>query len=495
MVIPQKEVLFTSPWLYQLNRVRPVNVLERNEEAEVVIIGGGIAGVISAYFILRDTKKKVMLIEAGKIAHGATGHNAGQIVSYFERPFSTIVDEFGLTMAARGQKDLLSAWELLDTIYRECALQTPLTQFIGYAGCSKIEQLDHHLHNKWLRAKAGLEIESVFVSKESSLRKKIKKKYLKFCTFVDHAQILTLLETKDPQYFAALASHKGVMNSAMFCEEVVGYLLSQHKKRFRLIEHTPVKELKLDTYHARLLTEKYEVKAQKVILCTNGFENIKITTSTGLNIDGKFHELVMGVVGYMSGYLEKEEDMPAAISYFPIKKQGDHEKYYEDPYYYLTRRRYVHDRIKHPTLVCIGGPEYILADKDTYQRDKPYMPNAHRELKKFLQRSYRKASVRDLQHTFHWHGLMGYTKNGLRCIGPEPCNPILLYNLGCNGVGILPSIFGGKRIAQMIAGKKVPKSIFDPQDKRCLLKPTQAGASVRAKVARSHFHHQRQSRH
>jgi glycine/D-amino acid oxidase-like deaminating enzyme len=36
-----------------------------------------------------------------------------------------------------------------------------------------------------------------------------------------------------------------------------------------------------------------------------------------------------------------------------------------------------------------------------------------------------------------------------------------MYNLGCNGVGILPSIYGAKRIAQLLAGETLGPSIFD----------------------------------
>jgi hypothetical protein len=38
-----------------------------------------------------------------------------------------------------------------------------------------------------------------------------------------------------------------------------------------------------------------------------------------------------------------------------------------------------------------------------------------------------------------------------------------LYNLGCNGVGILTSIYGAKRISQIVAGEKLSQSIFDPK--------------------------------
>jgi len=56
---------------------------------------------------------------------------------------------------------------------------------------------------------------------------------------------------------------------------------------------------------------------------------------------------------------------------------------------------------------------------------------------------------------------MGYTKNGVRKIGREPKASRLLYNLGCNGVGILTSIYGGDRIAKIIKGEKVEPTIFD----------------------------------
>jgi glycine/D-amino acid oxidase-like deaminating enzyme len=72
-----------SPWIQQLKRTRHVARIKENTVADVAIIGGGIAGISTAYFTLKHTDKKVLLVEAGKIAHGATGHNAGQIVSYF----------------------------------------------------------------------------------------------------------------------------------------------------------------------------------------------------------------------------------------------------------------------------------------------------------------------------------------------------------------------------------------------------------------------------
>ncbi len=77
---------------------------------------------------------------------------------------------------------------------------------------------------------------------------------------------------------------------------------------------------------------------------------------------------------------------------------------------------------------------------------------------------------------------MGFTPNGIRLVGPEPLNPILYYNLGCNGVGLLPSIYGGLKIAQHISGQKVAASMFDPLDTKRIVKKVNNLAVRRNKV-------------
>jgi glycine/D-amino acid oxidase-like deaminating enzyme len=49
---------------------------------------------MTAYMLLMHTSHKVTLIEAKRLAHGATGHNAGQVAAYFEKPFDEIVEEY-----------------------------------------------------------------------------------------------------------------------------------------------------------------------------------------------------------------------------------------------------------------------------------------------------------------------------------------------------------------------------------------------------------------
>lgn len=447
-----------SPWLDQLERSRPLLPVKRNEETDIVIVGGGIAGIVTAYFLLKKTKRRIVLLEGDQIAHGATGHNAGQVVSYFERQFSDIVREYGLTLAAQAQEGVNSAWDLLDDIYIDAALQTPFSRFTGYAGLSSVEQVMVHLENRKLEREAGLHTEAVLVANTCPQLKTLEAIYGGLFAAVPPEQVLEMLETVDTRYIAAVASKKGCLNSAIFTEELVGYLLSKYAARFSVHEHSMVSRVSLDNDEAICAVGEYEVHSDQVILCTNGFEHLEILNTAGDDIDDSFHAMVQGTIGYMAGYLAPE-DLPAkAVSYFPEPSADP-----SSPYFYFTRRPYDHKTHGKHNLICIGGPEQHLEDRVKYERPHHLYPDeAQTAIDQFITSVYVHAPHEPIEYAFRWHGLMGYTPNGLRVIGAEPKNPRLLYNLGCNGVGILPSIYGGKRIADLVRFKTVGPSLFDP---------------------------------
>lgn len=455
-----------SPWIKQLKRTRLIIPLDKNINADVAIVGGGIAGVTTAYFTLRDTDKSVVLVEADKIAHGATGHNAGQVTSYFERPLSNMVLEFGLELAVDGQLSVESGWILLDEIMTEAKLQTPLYRFTGYAGLSSLEQVILHLKNNRYRVQGGLQAESILVAEAWDGRKDIPEEYKDLYKTVAHKDLLELLETKNLDYIALLSYQKGCINSALFSEEMIGYLIATYKNRFSFYEGSQVRTVRLQENGGVLEVLSHTIKAQRIVLCTNGFEYFTIKNEAGAEIDTKFHHSVTGRIGYMSGYIEPLNQQPVAVSYFPKTFE-----YNSDPtgesYFYLTRRPHEHEGKDSYNLVCAGGPEKILTNGETYSRENACSEEMRALIDNFMRDNYAKYPNEEAEYVFCWHGLMGYTPNGIRRIGFEPCNPVLLYNLGCNGVGILPSIFGSKRIARLIKGETVEPSIFDPHDQRC----------------------------
>lgn len=447
-----------SPWLYQLRKDRMNHGLQHDTEADVAIIGAGIAGISTAFFTLKNThRKKVILIEKYKLAHGATGHNAGQVVSYFERGFASLVEEFGLKLATEGQKAIEDAWELLEEMYTEAGLNIPFSRFLGHAGLASYEQVMLHLKNNLLRKEGGLNTEQILISHNAEFLHTISSEYRSLYRAVPHEYIREVLETKTDEFVAVVSYQKGCINSALLCEEILLYLLKQYPDRFALYEHTSINKVVLRHNEAVLDGGKHTIIAQKVILCTNGFEGVTIINETGLDVNTKFHYLVHGTVGYMSGYLEKMNKPPIAISYLTNPDPST-----DDPYFYLTRRMYEYESDKDVNLISIGGPEVALEDHRQYSHEEEYPDEMIDKINDFVRHTYDPDPNKKIEYKFTWHGLMGYTQNGVRLVGPEPKNSVLLYNLGCNGVGILPSIYGGKRISDFLAGKQhMGKSIFD----------------------------------
>lgn len=455
-----------SPWIAQLNAEREIHSLQKDSAADVVVVGGGIAGIATAFFLLTRTDRTVILLEASKVAHGATGHNAGQVTSYFERGFASIVREFGLEQARDGQKAVEDAWILLDEMYTMIRSDIPFARFTGHAGLSTEAQVLLHLENNFERVRAGLVPEQFLIAHDAPFVSRIPERYQGLYRLVSHNKILDMIESHNPIFVAVISFQKGCINSALFCQEVLLWMRQTYADRFSCFEHAHVQKVVLHETQALLDVGTYVVAGSRVVLCTNGFDTVDIFDRSGLAIDNKFRHSVEGVVGYMSAYLEPVPDTPMAASYLlqpdPTDPFFHPDEATGDPYFLITRRPYQHTDIEQ-TLISVAGPEVKIKERHTYSRETEFPTDATASIDRFVRSSYESDATKDISYLFTWHGLMGYTPNGIRLIGPEPRNAVLIYNLGCNGVGILPSIYGAQRIARLIKGEKLAPSIFDPQ--------------------------------
>lgn len=466
-----------SPWLHQLNRTREPIILDKDLKTDILVIGGGIAGVATSYTILRDTPHSVTLIDSNLIGHGASGHNAGQLATYFERPLSDIASQFGVELACEAQKSVESAWLELDMIKEEINLQTPIYKFTGYAGMTQLSQVLLHLADNMIRYDGGLPIEKMLISEDFEFLSQIPSVFSHLYEITSKQNIKKMLETKNDDYVAMLVYPKGSTNSAKICEELTQFMLEKYKDRFSVYEKTPANKIILENESAlteivlhknEMLTDEsvanFKILSDKIILCTNGFEGFKIINDAGKDIDTKFHHQVNGRINFMSAYLDSLEKDPTAISYFPKNSsiQAPKDTVTGEQYFYITRRPHMHNGVE-MGLISTGGPERILRDGETYNRNDLCEAWAESDIDAFLKENYNKHPGEKVDYYFCWHGLLGYTNTGLRLIGEEPLNRNLIYNLGCNGIGIMPSLYGAKRISQLLRGIEQLPSIFDPQ--------------------------------
>lgn len=446
-----------SPRLWQIQERNPYVVDDPHHATDVCIVWWGIAWVMTAYMLLMHTSLRVTIVESGRLAHGATWHNAGQAAAYFEKPFDEIVAEYGYDQAWAGQEALIAGRELLEEIILQEQLTVPYEQSTWYAAWSSLDDLIEHLRRKHLRDAWWVVFDSILVSKVIE-EEEIPHLYKEYVTFVTPEKLANLLQTDDTQYIAAWVSVKWTVNSALLCEELVLVLRTRFHERFQVAEHTHVHDINFEdvTPLLQVQTDKKQHAywyADYVILCTNGYKNFTLTWKSK-SLTERFTESRYWIVGYMIWAFFDWSVKSTCISYFPTAWESLVSGNGWDIYYYMTVRHFS-DR----WLVCLWWPEKSL-ESISYEIDKHVISRKdHQNMVDFLQRTRRVTSISHADFT--WHGLMWYTKTGIREIWFDPYEDRLIYNLWCNGVGICSSVYGAWKIMKLLQWEMFSPSIFD----------------------------------
>jgi len=428
-----------SPWIRALHKDRRIRRLENDQQIAVAIIGGGIAGVSTAYFLLNETDLDIAIFEKDLIARGATGHNAGQAVSYFERPFFDLVREYGLDIAKKAHMEIEDAWQDLESIIRDNGLGFLYEKADGHVGYSSKEQVLGRLASKKLKREAGILVDKLKILSDIG-DSWIEDEFEGLYELVERRDIERALDTTDPRYIAMMPSPKACMNSAKFTEMLAMKCLERYPGRFAIFEKSEAYDIGENEFKCNLKTVTFE----RMVLCTNGFMGLKFRDKKR---EKAIERMIWPVVGYMTGRYQGKVK-PSAISYFSHGKPR-----HDEPYFYVTKRN-----TGGKGLVCVGGPEHKPGKGEAYDNSHIIPGKVKDEFRDFLKSTYGQANEQD----FYWDGLMGYTVSGVRIVGKDRTHASLYYNTGCNGVGILPSIAGAKRISALIAGKNPGKSAFDP---------------------------------
>ncbi|TSC71672.1 MAG: Rieske family iron-sulfur cluster-binding protein [Parcubacteria group bacterium Gr01-1014_38] len=112
----------TSLWLTREPDVQRFPKLSANVSTDVVVVGGGIAGVSAAYFLTR-AGKKVVLLEANHLGTGETGFTTAFLTSSVDPPLSLLREQFGdahiRQVRAAGEETI----RLIETLVAEEALR------------------------------------------------------------------------------------------------------------------------------------------------------------------------------------------------------------------------------------------------------------------------------------------------------------------------------------------------------------------------------------
>jgi glycine/D-amino acid oxidase-like deaminating enzyme len=438
------------PWKYELDQDLKFKYLSGFMNTDITIIGGGIAGCSTLFALLTQTDKNIILVEGATIASGATGHNAGYVVADFEKSIKSMVKEYGIHMTREAVKELESGWDKLDEIC--VTIKTDrVDKFYSVGAYTDIDRFVDDINEQIMSGEENLKTR-IYLNAESEWTNALPKDIVEKINILSKKEFIAKLgvnnDVNTKIYQGIITEKAAVMNSSLFCQKIIKYCLTNFQDRFQIYENTKINKIHLLEGSIILDSEQASINSSEVILCTNGFENFKIYDRNNLEINKSFHKSVHGVIGYMLGTVTDINLSNNAGNFFSENK--------EEPYTYFSQRRHLD---KKHNIICIGGPETELSERVIYRHDHEADEKVYTSLEEFQNKMF---SIND-KPIYHWHGLMGYTESGVRIIGKDSHYPELMYNLGCNGIGIIPSIVGAYRVAKLVNREVLAPSIFDPK--------------------------------
>lgn len=117
-----------SWWMTSTHRTAYPSLSDGDADVDVAVLGGGIAGLTTAYALAREGRRDVLVVEAGRIVEGVTGYTTAKVSVAHNLVYADLVDRFDAA-TARGYAESQSAalhW-VREAVQREridCELET-----------------------------------------------------------------------------------------------------------------------------------------------------------------------------------------------------------------------------------------------------------------------------------------------------------------------------------------------------------------------------------
>jgi len=125
----------TTPYWYEPTKKSYIPdiypTLDQDTSAEVTVIGGGLAGLTTAYF-LASAGKKVVVLEDGLIGSGETGRTTAHIFTALDDRYSAIESAFSKADSKLVAQSLERAVDLIEEIVQKEKIDCDFTRLPGY---------------------------------------------------------------------------------------------------------------------------------------------------------------------------------------------------------------------------------------------------------------------------------------------------------------------------------------------------------------------------
>ncbi len=379
-------------WLIKDGLMTNFNILQKNIETEIVIIGSGITGALAAHFLC-EAGAKCIVVDKRMSSTGSTAASTAQLQYEIDVFLHELSDQIGTENAVKSYslclKSISTLKQIISKLKLDCSFEMkPSLQLAANKQGTKKLKLEYEF-----RKKHKLPIE--FLDKKA-----LKKQF-----GID----------RDSAIYTDTSAQ---VDAYMLCR----LLLDHHKKKsgLEVYSYTEIVNVNHKKDGIRLLTDRgHEIKAKKMV-CSPGYE---------------------------SEFFLKEKVMKLNSTYVFISKPVLKNLWPESCMIWETARPYLYIRTSTDNRVIVGGEDEAFLNPESRDRKMG-------QKNKTILRKFKKLFPEiDLEIDFHWCGVFGETKDGLPYIGVHPEHPNTYFALGYGGNGITFSVIAAEIIRDLYVGK------------------------------------------
>lgn len=341
------------------------------EEADVAIIGGGIIGAGCAY-LLAKKDLKVVLFEAGSLASGASGRNAGFVLRGIQAYYNQAVDRYGREKAASIFRFAEENQRLLKEFQETTGADISLDQCGSYLLASSLDELIELEKSARLMEEDGFKVEYL---KEDPIDRGFYGALFNSCDFaVNPVKLVRALIAKSPTV--------------------------------TVFEMEEVSSIRAKNNGGRLVirTGRRKIACEKVLVAINAYAPL-------------MHASFKDKLKVMRGQILVTK---------PLRKRILESICYANFGYEYFRQ------LPDGSLL-LGGCRQFFLDEETGYGDT-VTRNVQSALENYIKNHFSDFAGIPIEYRFS--GLMAFTPDGLPLVGEFKKIPGVYYALGCNGHGL-----------------------------------------------------------
>ena len=391
-----------SSWFSNLRGPLRFNKLNQNISVDVAIVGGGIAGITTAYLLCKSGES-VAVLEDGYIGSGETGRTTAHITHALDDRYYNIEKKHGSKGAKIAAESHTAAIDFIDRFAREeeidCAFER-LDGFLFLDTSDKISSLE-----KELKALKNAGISNAKMVNESPL---------------ESADISPCICFPSQAQFQPM-------------QYLIGMVNAMSSKGVQILTETHAQEINMVNNEGIIRTDNgYKVTAQNIVLATNAPIVDKVS---------KIYDNQVAYRTYVIAAKIQKNGIPLAL-YWDTGNQmsKDHVK----PYHYVRIQK---TEDKDSDLLIVGGEDHktgIANEKTDYEAK-------FKRLELWMRKIF---SVQG-PIMYAWSGQVMEPMDGMAFIGPNPGEDKNVYiATGDSGNGMTHGTIAGIILCDLIQGKE-----------------------------------------